>query len=152
MNQVLYRGKVWYAIDTLEGVKLSRGHDIEILTQDEYDYALMRGDVKMLEKKEKIKVIEIKEEVTIGDIILEKGDRIEVLKESKLSDGVSDAEFFINDIENFLNDELEFAIETIEGVMSDQPKFFDALFDDSDKNYITAMITKSKELSAKLNK
>ncbi len=81
MNQVLYRGKVWYAIDTLEGMKLSRGHDVEILTQDEYDYALMRGDVKMLEKN---KMIEIQEEVQIGDIILEKGDKIKVLQENMM--------------------------------------------------------------------
>ena len=85
MNQVLYRGKVWYAYDTIEGYKLTsvKGRDTEILSSEEYDYALMRGDIKMLEKDKNMEkqIIEIQEEVTIGNQILEVGDKIEVMNE-----------------------------------------------------------------------
>lgn len=48
-----------------------------------------------MRKQEEKQVIEIKEEVTIGEVILEAGDRIEVLKE-KVSSIISTEQFLNN--------------------------------------------------------
>ena len=45
----------------------------------------------------KNEIIAIKEEVTIGEVVLEKGDRIEIIQEMKKEDVASTVKKFIDD-------------------------------------------------------
>lgn len=85
-------------------VDIGRGNEFKVKINGKLERDWLMGELKLVigddvkenkMRKEKDNIIEIKEEVKIGNVILEKGDKIEVLREGYLNGKVEFSDPFI---------------------------------------------------------
>jgi len=86
-----------------------------------------KDDKKVDKKKKESTILTIEEEVQVGDIILEVGDKIEVLKED-IQDEIGDVQQYLFQVKEFI-DEVDTLFEGLESIITDPESrdFFDKL-------------------------